>query len=119
MGLTWSSYAVADTEVLVLVLVGELTRGTAGQLEAQLAHMLARTGSILVIDLAAVNHCDRAGLDMIEACQRTAVVAGVVMRLAAPSPAVSQALDATGLADVLAVFRSVDAASRHRAAERD
>lgn len=108
--MTWSTYPVHNSDVLALT--GDLIQGTVLQLEVQLARLLTRTGSILVIDLADVGACDRAGLAMIEACRRAAVVAGVELRLAAPSPATKQALRTGGLMDTLAVFGSVDAAAR-------
>jgi anti-anti-sigma factor len=110
MGLTWSTYPAHGADVLELT--GELARTTVLQLEPQLAQMLTRSGSVLVIDLARVAACDRVGLAMIEACRRAATVAEVDLRLAAPSPAADRALRSSGLMDAIAVFDSVDAAAR-------
>jgi|RhiMetdeSRZDD1v2_1073273.scaffolds.fasta_scaffold262867_2 anti-anti-sigma factor len=109
MGLTWSTYPVRDSEVLSLV--GQLTSHTVLQLEAQLARLLTRTGSVLVIDLAQLRDCDSAGVAILEGCRRAGLVAGVEVRLAAPSPAADRALRASGAMDDLAVFGSVDAAA--------
>ena len=110
MGLTWSTYPAHGCDVLELA--GQLTRTTALSLEPQLARLLTRAGSVLVIDLAAVDACDRVGLAMLEACRRAAVVAGVEMRLAAPSMPAARALRSGGLMTMFPVFGSVDAAAR-------
>ena len=110
MGLTWSTYSVQGAHVLELV--GQLTRTTVLLLEPQLAKLLNRTGSILVIDLAKVDTCDRAGVAMLEAGHRASAVAGVDLRLAAPSVPAGRALHSAGLLAVLPVFDTVDAAAR-------
>jgi anti-anti-sigma factor len=110
MGLTWSIYQAHSAQVLALT--GDLTQNTVLQLEIQLAQLLTLGGTILVIDLTAIRVCDHAGLAMLEGCRRAAVVAGVDMRLAAPSTAAGHALRSAGLMDAIAVFRSVDAAAR-------
>jgi anti-sigma B factor antagonist len=110
MGLTWSTYPVHDSEVLALV--GQLTSHTVLQVEAQLARLLTRTGSVLVIDLAQLRDCDSAGVAILEGCRRAGVVAGVDVRLAAPSPSADRALRASGVMDTVAVFGTVDAAAR-------
>jgi anti-sigma B factor antagonist len=110
MGLTWSTYSVHGADVLEIA--GQLTRMTAVLLEPQLATLLTRPGSVLVIDLAGVDLCDRAGFAMLEACHRAAAVAGVEVRLAAPSAPVGRALRSSGLMHNLPVFSTVDAAAR-------
>jgi anti-sigma B factor antagonist len=110
MGLTWSTYFVHGAHVLELA--GQLTRMTVLLLEPQLAKLLTHAGSILVIDLAKVDVADRAGVAMLEAAHRAAAVAGVELRLAAPSLPATRALHAAGLLSVLPVFDSVDAAAR-------
>src|SRR5690348_16101578 len=112
MGLTWSTSVLTGTDVLVLALVGELTRGTSRDLEGQLARLLSRPDTTFVVDLRSVGACDRAGLAMLEACRRAGMVAGVTIRLAAPSPAAHAALTASGLIDTFAVFGSVPDAVR-------
>jgi anti-sigma B factor antagonist len=110
MGLTWSMYDVHGAHVLELA--GQLTRMTVLLLEPQLAKLLTRTGSILVVDLTKVDACDRAGIAMLEAGHRAATVAGVELRLAAPSAPAGRVLHSAGLLTVLPVFDSVDAAAR-------
>jgi anti-anti-sigma factor len=110
MGLTWSTYDVHGAHVLELA--GQLTRMTVLLLEPQLAKLLTRTGSVLVVDLTKVDACDRAGVAMLEAGHRAANVAGVELRLAAPSAPAGRVLHSAGLLTVLAVFDSVDAAAR-------
>jgi|tagenome__1003787_1003787.scaffolds.fasta_scaffold19703291_1 anti-anti-sigma factor len=116
MGLTWSIYQAQSAQVLALT--GDLTQNTVHQLEVQLAQLLTVGGTVLVIDLADVRACDHAGMAMLEGCRRAAVVAGVDMRLAAPSPAAAIALRSGGLMDTIAVFRTVDAAARGDLVER-
>jgi anti-sigma B factor antagonist len=110
MGLTWSTYTAHGAHVLELV--GQLTRMTVLLLEPQLAKLLTHAGSILVIDLAKVDSCDRAGVAMLEAGHRASAVAGVELRLAAPSVPAVRALHSAGLLAVLPVFDTVDAAAR-------
>jgi anti-sigma B factor antagonist len=110
MGLTCSTYSAHGAHVLELA--GQLTRMTVLLLEPQLAKLLTRAGSILVIDLAKVDTCDRAGVAMLEAGLRASAVAGVEMRLAAPSVPVGRALHSAGLLTVVPVFGTVDAAAR-------
>ena len=110
MGLTWSTYSVHGAHVLELA--GELTRMTVHMLEPQLAKLLTLTGSVVVIDLAKVDTCDRAGVAMLEAGHRASAVAGVELRLAAPSVPAGRALHSAGLLAVVPVFDTVDAAAR-------
>jgi anti-anti-sigma regulatory factor len=74
--------------------------------------LLSGETGVVVLNLAAVDACDAAGLSMLEGYDRAATAAGVQVRLAAPTPPVCRALRARGLMSRLRVFASVDGAAR-------
>ncbi|GAA1822999.1 STAS domain-containing protein [Planosporangium flavigriseum] len=110
MELTWTTYEVNDTRVLALT--GKLCTSTVLTVEPEVAWLLAGERSVLVVDLTGVEACDSAGLTMLDACDRAAVAAGIELRLAAPGPALREALRASGLTSRLRIFGSVDGAVR-------
>ncbi|MGC9665058.1 STAS domain-containing protein [Planosporangium sp. 12N6] len=110
MELRWSTYEVHGTPVLALT--GKLGASTVLAVEPELAWLLAGDRSVLVVDLSAVAVCDSAGAAMLDACDRAASAAGIELRLAAPSPAVCDALHAWGLTSRPRTYHSVDDAVR-------
>jgi anti-anti-sigma factor len=110
MKLTWSTYEVHGAAVLALA--GKLCASTVLTVEPEVAWLLAGDRSILVVDLAGLDECDSAGLAMLDACDRASNAAGIELRLAAPIPAVREALRMRGLASRLRVFNSMDGAAR-------
>ena len=91
----------------VLQLPAELTIYTVGDLHPQ---WLAWAGDsaapelMRVLDGAAVEQADGAGLQLLVSLQRTLAAAGTPLHLAAASDALRQACNALGLADWLAAL---------------
>jgi anti-anti-sigma factor len=89
----------------IIALDGELDIATAPGLAQQLAPV-ARMGSDLVLDLAAVRFCDCAGLNMFLRLRRLASASGGSLHLAAPTAAVRRLIVLAGLDDVLPLAAS-------------
>lgn len=94
----------------VVRIAGELDASDAPRVRALLAEqVLSGTGS-LVLDLSALSFIDSAGLAAIIAAHKGTRSAGTRLVLAGPSEAVRKVLAVTGLASVLTVADSVEAA---------
>jgi anti-sigma B factor antagonist len=93
----------------IVVLDGELDIVTAPDLAQRLAPV-ARTGSDLVLDLAAVRFCDCAGLNTFLRLRRLACASGGSLHLAAPTAVVRRLIMLVQLDEVLPLAASVDEA---------
>lgn len=96
----------AESGYLVAALTGALDITCAADLREQLRDLLRPAACRLVIDLSAVGSADVSGLAVLVGAARRARLLGGLLRLAAPSPAVTEALGSTGLGrqfDILAV----------------
>jgi anti-anti-sigma factor len=94
---------------IIATLRGELGIASASALREQLLSML-RGASHLIIDLSAVEHADASVLAVLVGSGRQARLLGGSLRLAAPSPAVTRVLAATGMSHHLNIFATVPAA---------
>jgi anti-sigma B factor antagonist len=70
---------------------------TAPALRERLIGLLRPGMRLLVLDMSRVPSCDSSGLAVLIGAQRRARQLGIVLRLAAPSPAVAKLLRLTGL----------------------
>jgi len=70
---------------------------TAPALRERLIGLLRPGMRLLVLDMSRVPSCDSSGLAVLIGAQRRARLLGIVLRLAAPSPAVAKLLRLTGL----------------------
>lgn len=94
-GLTVS--ARAEPGYLCAALTGALDITRAADLREQLLDLLRPAACRIVIDLSAVSSADASGLAVLIGAARRARLLGGLIRLAAPSPAVTEALGSTGL----------------------
>ena len=69
----------------------------APALRERLIGLLRPGMRLLVLDMSRVPSCDSSGLAVLIGAQRRARLLGIVLRLAAPSPAVAKLLRLTGL----------------------
>lgn len=97
-------------DLAVVSVAGELDMATAPQLEEEIAALLARGESRLVLDLAEVSFCDSTGLSVFVRTRNRCQDAGGRLRIAAAPRAVRRVLEVSGLIDVLEVCPTVDAA---------
>jgi anti-anti-sigma factor len=81
----------------VIRLRDALDVATASALRERLIGLLRPGMRLLVLDMSRVPSCDSAGLAVLIGAQRRARLLGIVLRLAAPSPAVAKLLRLTGL----------------------
>lgn len=81
---------------LSLRVCGEVDATTVARLQTQLDRMLARSPSILVLDVSDVSFLSARGLAALVEARHTAVRAGVDLRLVCGNRAVSRPLEATG-----------------------
>ena len=93
-GLPEAGLAVAGT---VVRLRDALDVATAPTLRERLIGLLRPGMRLLVLDMSRVPSCDSSGLAVLIGAQRRARQLGIVLRLAAPSPAVAKLLRLTGL----------------------
>jgi phospholipid transport system transporter-binding protein len=83
-----------------LVLTGELTIGEAAAQHEKLRDALAAGQCRL--DLAGIEACDSAGVQLLLAARRSAQAQGLVLSIDAPSAAVQESLQRYGLDPLLA-----------------
>jgi anti-anti-sigma factor len=94
----------------VFVLTGDLDATTAPQL-AHLAHTVTEEGARdLVIDASNLNSCDASGFAVLAHINNRLRARAGRLALAAPTPAVRQAMVEAGLTDAFVVAASVAAA---------
>ena len=93
-GLPEAGLPVAGT---VVRLRDALDVATAPTLRERLIGLLRPGMRLLVLDMSRVPSCDSSGLAVLIGAQRRARQLGIVLRLAAPSPAVAKLLRLTGL----------------------
>ncbi len=93
---------------------GDLDIASAPVVRERLLSLLRPGACRLVIDMSAVRYADASGLAVLVSTQRRAVLLGGWLRLAAPRPAVTGALAATGLSRHLAAYPTARAAAAGR-----
>jgi anti-sigma B factor antagonist len=95
----------------VVALCGELDlAGTPGA-GSHLIVAVAACGPLVVVDLSGLTSISYSGLSMLLRVRKWALQNGGDLRLAAPRWPVRRSLQATGLLDVLPVYRSVEEAA--------
>jgi anti-sigma B factor antagonist len=98
--------------VVVLAIIGELDLATVAALRDGVHHTLAMLpGGHLVLELSGLGFCDSTGLGAILGLFAAARDSGVHLVLAAPRPQVYDALQLTGIDQVLTVYPSLSAAT--------
>jgi anti-anti-sigma factor len=95
---------------VVVALAGELDVTDAAHIGELLTTVAIRVPS-LIVDLAALEFTDCAGMRALAAAARQARRAGGGLALAAPGPLVLRVLDLTGLMTGVPVYRSVEEAA--------
>ena len=100
----------AECGYTVAALTGKLDLAAAPALREQLWRILRPAASRLVIDLSEVSHADVSGITVMVGTGRRARLLGGFLRLAAPAPAVTAALRATGLSEHFDIYPTVVAA---------
>ncbi|HEY8533639.1 MAG TPA: STAS domain-containing protein [Micromonospora sp.] len=97
-------------DVTVVSVAGDLDVATAPMLETRLSELLDQGACRLVLDLADVSFCDSAGLSLFVRAREHCRDAGGRLQLAAPARTVRRVLEVSGLAGVLEISPTVDAA---------
>jgi len=95
--------------VLVTV-AGEIDMVTTPRLRSYLREQLTRAGSMLVVDLRAVEFLGSSGLAVLVETLDGARERGVALRLVCDSREVVRPLEATGLTDLFEIHHDPDAA---------
>lgn len=110
-GLTWRVRIVEEQSggIRVLIVAGRLGSRAAGDL----ADVINRQGSRLIVDLSGVDYISSAGLNLLDGAARQCQAGGGAVVLAGVSEPVRIALDLAGLLD-----RVATAPSRADAVER-
>jgi anti-anti-sigma factor len=95
---------------VVCRLAGDLDLGSLAPVRTALERALASHSPLLVVDLAGVEFCDSSGLNLLLQVRMDAEAAGVVMRLASLTPAVSRVFELTGAVGVFSIHASAEEA---------
>jgi anti-anti-sigma factor len=95
---------------VVVSLAGALDDASAPALREYLLGVVHQCGGRLVLDLSAVRYADVSGLTVVVGTRRRTELLGGWLRLAAPPPAVTDVLAATGLDRQLDIYATVEAA---------
>jgi len=102
----------------VVALRGELNLADTPCIASHLIAAVAACGPSVIMDLAGLEGIGYCGLSVLLRVRRWTRNSGGDLRLAAPQPPVRRILEATGLIDVFAVYRSVkEAANSARQAQ--
>ena len=100
----------AEGGYTVAALTGKLDLAAAPALRERLRRLLRPAASRLVIDLSGISDADVSGLTVLVGTGHRARLLGGFLRLAAPTPAVTEALQATGLSRHFDLYPTVMAA---------
>jgi len=95
---------------VVCRLSGDLDLGSLAPVRVALGRALALRAPLLVVDLAGVEFCDSSGLNLLLQARLDAEAAGVTMRLASLTAAVSRVVELTGASAVFSLHDSVEEA---------
>lgn len=95
---------------VVVALAGALDDASAPALREYLLGVVHQCDGRLVLDLSAVSYADVSGLTVLVGTRRRTELLGGWLRLAAPAPAVTDVLAATGLDRQLEIYATVEAA---------
>ena len=95
----------------VITMPGEIDVTNSDQTGQALLAALEQAPDVLIIDMSETTFCDSAGVQAIVAAHRQAAATGKQLRLVAP--AVERILTLVGLADVIALYPTLEAASRN------
>lgn len=97
----------------VVALRGDLDLGSTPAVASHLLTAVAACGPWVIVDLADLDDICRAGLSMLVRVREWVRGNGGDLTLAAPKASVQRALEASGLADIISVYPSVEHAARH------
>jgi anti-sigma B factor antagonist len=100
----------AELGFTIAALTGKLDLAGAPALRERLRRLLRPAASRLIIDLSGVSDADVSGLTVLVGTGHRARLIGGLLRLAAPTPAVTGALEATGLSAHFDIYPTVGAA---------
>ena len=91
-------------------IAGDLDLGTVSAVRSALERAIAAKPPILVVDLAGVEFCDSAGLNLLLQTRLQAETAGVSMRLASLAASVVRVFELTGADTVFSIHASAEEA---------
>lgn len=95
----------------VVMLPEDIDAANAGQIRERLLALINRGPTVLIVDMTATASCDYAGAEtLVRACRR-AVANGTQLRLVVPAEVVRHVLSRSGLARLVPVYPSQEAAA--------
>jgi anti-anti-sigma factor len=95
---------------VIITLRGELDIASAPALREELGVVLKPEACRLIIDLSAIRYADASGIAVLVGGLRRAGLLGGWLRLAAPTPAITEVLAVTGLNRHFTTFPTVETA---------
>ena len=95
----------------VVMLPGHINAANAGQIREELLALINRGPAVLLVDMTATASCDYAGAEALVRAYRRAVANGTQLRLVVPAEVVRHVLSGNGLARLVSVYPSREAAT--------
>ena len=95
----------------VVALPEHIDVSNAGQIREELLSVINRGAATLIADMTATLSCDRSGADAVMRAYQRALASGTQLRLAVTAQIVWRVLDVYGLARLVSVYPSLEAAT--------
>lgn len=96
-------------KIAIVSLPAEVDTTNATQVRRDLAAVLARGATLLVVDMTATTFCDSAGVTALVHAYKQASARGAGIRLAVCTPAVQRVLNLTGVGELITMHANVSA----------
>jgi anti-anti-sigma factor len=94
----------------IVMLPEHINAANAGQIREELLALVNRGPAVLIVDMTAAASCDYAGVEALVRTHRRAVANGTQLRLVVPAEVVRHVLSRNGLARLVSVYPSREAA---------
>jgi len=106
------TYPVQWTGSRAIVMLSEdINAANAAQIREALLALINRGPAVLIVDMTATASCDYAGAEALVRSYRRAVANGTQLRLVVPAEVVRHVLSGNGLARVVSIYPSREAAT--------
>ncbi len=102
--------AYPGPDMAVVTVHGQLDTDAAPALHDAFEELGTRAVPRIVVDLTALTFCDSMGLSTVVLAHHRCVDAGGWVRLAGPTPFMVRLLSVVGVADIVPMYRTVEAA---------
>ena len=95
----------------VVALPEHIDVSNAGQIREELLWVINRSAAALIADMTATLSCDQSGADAVMRAYQRALASGTQLRLVVTAQIVRRVFDVYGLAQLISVYPSLEAAT--------